>query len=82
MQPHYHAACELMYVFSGVCWVAHPDGNVEMRSGDYIFLDANVPHALFTSASDCTMLNVEFTFEDPLDFYTVQRLLNASEYFR
>lgn len=82
MQPHRHEACELMYVFSGVCRVEYPGGGVEMRSGDYIFLDSNISHALRTSASNCTMLNVEFTFASPRDFYTMRRLQDSSPYFR
>ncbi|MBS7315926.1 MAG: helix-turn-helix transcriptional regulator [Clostridiaceae bacterium] len=82
MEPHSHIACELMYVFSGKCLVTYQDGEAEMRSGDYIFLDSNIPHALITTAAGCTMLNVEFTLDEPNDFYTVQRLLNSSVYFR
>lgn len=82
MEPHCHIACELMYVFSGKCLVTYQDGEAEMRSGDYIFLDSNIPHALITTAAGCTMLNVEFTLEEPNDFYTVQRLMNSSVYFR
>ena len=82
MRPHHHEACELMYVFSGACQISYPDGMVKMRSGDYIFLDAGIEHALLTDESACTMLNVEFTFAPPQDFYTMRRLQTASTYFR
>ncbi len=82
MRPHAHEACELMYVFRGVCRVEYPNGGTEMRSGDYIFLDSNIEHTLLTFAADCTMLNVEFTFAPPQDFYTIRRLYDASAFFR
>lgn len=64
MRPHAHERCEVMYVFSGACAVSWGDGEpVGMRTGDFIFIDAGVPHRLIIpGGAPCTMLNVEFSF--------------------
>lgn len=72
MQPHYHSRAELMYVFKGKCQIHVPEavGDGENRqvigthteklsTGEYIFLDAGIAHALEVPQS-CYMLNAEF----------------------
>lgn len=82
MEPHTHPACELMYVFSGACRVETAALTADMRTGDYIYLDAGVSHNLLTPDAGCTMLNVEFTFTPASDFHTMGGLCAASPYFR
>ncbi len=82
MQPHAHPACELMYVFSGACRVETQTLSADMRTGDYIYLDAGICHNLLTPDAGCTMLNVEFTFAPAADFYTMNGLCVSSPYFR
>ena len=77
---HNHPNCELIYVFSGSCYVETAQIAADMHTGDYFFLDANVPHTV--RIRPCTMLIVEFTLEPALDFYTVQNLYRSSECFR
>jgi len=64
MDLHTHDSTEIMYVMSGACRVAVVAGNGsesvgELRKGDFIVLNANVPHRLQVDGA-CRMLNVEF----------------------
>lgn len=64
MPFHQHLAVEVMYVISGTCVVETEDGRHEMRKGEFIFLDSNVPHRLIvTKGNPCRMLNLEFVFQ-------------------
>lgn len=68
MDMHTHASAEVMYVFMGRCSVeARADGGAikrEMHTGDFVLLDARVPHRLVTDPEEmCYMLNVEFALK-------------------
>ncbi|QGQ95374.1 AraC family transcriptional regulator [Paenibacillus psychroresistens] len=64
MPYHKHNSVEIMYVISGKCIVNTVNDSFSMRKGDFILLDANVPHNLVVDKdSPCRMLNIEFIFE-------------------
>ncbi|HZH62669.1 MAG TPA: AraC family transcriptional regulator [Metabacillus sp.] len=63
MDFHTHNEVEIMYVISGQCVVEAEQDMIQMKKGDIILLDANVPHRLLVQkGSPCRMLNIEFTF--------------------
>ena len=79
--PQVHDRMEIMYVLSGTCRMGAGDRKVHadadapvsletrtMRRGDFLWVDAQVPHTLVTDADgDCRMLNVEFRLEQVPD---------------
>ncbi|WP_062048854.1 AraC family transcriptional regulator [Bacillus sp. JCM 19034] len=63
MDFHRHDDLEIMYVLDGKCNVDIEHRSIEMRKGDFIFLDANIMHRLVLEKDKpCRMLNVEFSF--------------------
>ena len=95
MQPHFHKRAELMHVLKGKCLVhvleTVTDGDAcravitrteKLGTGEYIFLDAGITHALEVPQS-CYMLNAEFrvrkTENTPVTF---ESLCRSSETFR
>lgn len=66
---HRHDSTEIMYVIQGNCVVeverqgAGKPHVAKLQKGDFILLDANVPHRLIVDQS-CRMLNVEFGFAE------------------
>jgi len=63
MSFHSHKEIEIMYVIDGKCMVETLNEPVSMKKGDFILLDANVPHRLIVDKNTpCRMLNVEFSF--------------------
>jgi len=70
MSFHWHNATEIMYIIQGTCQVEVrlSDGRTERMTlgrGEFILIDANVPHRLLVE-HNCRMLNVEFAFKrDP-----------------
>ncbi|MFS8213354.1 AraC family transcriptional regulator [Paenibacillus polymyxa] len=70
MSYHDHHSTEIMYMISGFCRVDVQTGeNVEesitLRKGEFIMLDAGVPHRLVVEGEQpCRMLNVEFGFSE------------------
>ena len=69
--PQRHARREIMYVLSGSCQMGageaggvHGEPVLErhaMRKGDFLYVDAGIPHTLVTDPNgDCRMLNVEY----------------------
>ncbi|MBO1510280.1 AraC family transcriptional regulator [Metabacillus bambusae] len=63
MPFHSHKEVEIMYVIDGKCTVETEDKRISMKKGDFILLDANVPHRLTVEKSvPCRMLNIEFSF--------------------
>jgi len=63
MDFHTHNEVEIMYVISGQCVVEAEHEMIQMKKGDVILLDSNVPHRLLVEkGSPCRMLNIEFTF--------------------
>lgn len=66
MTFHQHDSTEIMYVIQGDCLVEWNGGTgkqeaVKLAKGEFILLDANVPHRLVVEKT-CRMLNVEFGF--------------------
>lgn len=63
MAFHAHKEVEIMYVIDGKCTVDTEEESVTLKKGDFILLDAYVPHRLIVEKnSPCRMLNVEFSF--------------------
>lgn len=73
MAFHRHDSTEIMYIISGVCRVEVRSGGakgssskvdgVSLKKGEFILIDANVPHRLIVEKeSPCRMLNIEFRF--------------------
>lgn len=76
MSYHQHQSTEIMYMISGNCLIElqiQPDTEsrsvspsvvqVQLKKGQFIVIDANVPHRLIVEGeSPCRMLNVEFGF--------------------
>ncbi|MEV5025778.1 AraC family transcriptional regulator [Paenibacillus sp. LPE1-1-1.1] len=69
MTFHTHDAIEIMYVISGACVIeleaaeAAEACDMMLKKGDFVILDANVPHRLIVDErGPCRMLNVEFDF--------------------
>nr|WP_272039163.1 AraC family transcriptional regulator [Paenibacillus sp. JJ-100] len=68
MAYHTHDSTEIMYIITGVCRVdvMIADGSSEqvvLKKGQFILLDAGVPHRLLVQDGvPCRMLNVEFGF--------------------
>ena len=61
MPPHRHDRMEIMYVLSGRCAIPLADGTEYLRRGEFILLDAAVPHGLQVDAGAvCRMMNIEF----------------------
>ncbi len=68
--PQVHNRLEMMYVLSGSCVMSADKEKHSMKRGDYLFVDANVPHTLATDADvDCRMLNVEYSFKETVSAY-------------
>lgn len=68
MTDHSHRSMEIMYVIGGHCLVEVGEhgpnrSTVTMKKGEFIILDASVPHRLVVETS-CRMLNVEFRFTE------------------
>lgn len=62
MDYHAHKEVEIMYVINGKCTVESLTEALQLKKGDFILLDSNVPHRLIVEAgSPCRMLNIEFT---------------------
>ena len=63
MNFHSHNQVEIMYVIKGKCLVETNSRSFRMKNGNFILLDANVPHNLVVEKdSPCRMLNIEFIF--------------------
>ncbi|MGP4038436.1 AraC family transcriptional regulator [Gracilibacillus sp. D59] len=61
MDLHHHPAIEIMYVIDGKCQIEIDDRIVDMRKGQYIFIQSHVKHRLIIDKGHpCRMLNVEF----------------------
>jgi len=63
MKFHKHDEIEIMYVIKGRCTIRTEEQKYILKKGDFILLDANVPHALIVDEEEtCRMLNIEFRF--------------------
>lgn len=82
MPFHRHLAVEIMYTISGTCVVETENSCHEMKKGEFILLDSNVPHRLVvTEGNPCRMLNLEFVFqksEPDKGFPSMRTLINGS----
>lgn len=80
MDFHTHPSSEVMYVISGSCSVElmarGTRAAVMLTKGEFILLDANVPHRLVVEDT-CRMLNVEFRFAEKTGPYPSIRELAA-----
>lgn len=64
MALHSHNQIEIMYVIRGQCQIKAEEHMYTLKKGDYILLDANVPHMLLVYKEEtCRMLNIECVFE-------------------
>ncbi len=64
MALHSHNQLEIMYVIRGQCQIKAEEHMYTLKKGDYILLDANVPHMLLVNKEEtCRMLNIECVFE-------------------
>ncbi|MDQ6418540.1 AraC family transcriptional regulator [Paenibacillus sp. LHD-117] len=71
MTYHTHDTVEIMYVISGECRIEFDSAPAflpcafTLRRGEFIVLDANVPHRLIVQdRGPCRMLNVEFSLQE------------------
>ncbi|WOZ39455.1 AraC family transcriptional regulator [Paenibacillus polymyxa] len=70
MSYHDHHSTEIMYMISGLCRIDVQSGknteeSIKLRKGEFIMLDAGVPHRLVVEGEQpCRMLNVEFGFKE------------------
>ncbi|MGG1940599.1 AraC family transcriptional regulator [Paenibacillus polymyxa] len=70
MSYHDHHSTEIMYMISGLCRIDVQTGknteeSITLRKGEFIMLDAGVPHRLVVEGEQpCRMLNVEFGFKE------------------
>ncbi|UOQ86722.1 helix-turn-helix transcriptional regulator [Gracilibacillus salinarum] len=70
MSLHQHQAMEIMYVIDGKCQVEVDQRTVQMRKGQYIFIQSQVKHRLIIDRSHpCRMLNIEFIIEERDESY-------------
>ncbi|MDF2834460.1 MAG: AraC family transcriptional regulator [Paenibacillus sp.] len=71
MDYHTHDSVEIMYAITGECRIETKPEHADvpcpytLRRGDFMILDANVPHRLIVDErGPCRMLNVEFTMRE------------------
>lgn len=87
MNFHQHDSTEIMYVIQGDClveWSVETGKHraVKLTKGEFILLDANVPHRLIVE-NTCRMLNVEFGFNDQSDgFPSIKQIAENEETLR
>lgn len=88
MSYHTHDTIEIMYVISGACGIeleataASAACEMTLKKGDFIILDANVPHRLIVDErGPCRMLNVEFDFRERRVAFPSMRLLALEDDF-
>ena len=62
MAPHSHNQMEIMYVISGRCTIPLQGSELSLKKGEFVLLDAAVPHGLKVLADGpCRIMNIEFT---------------------
>lgn len=65
MDFHAHREIEIMYVIHGKCFIQMKDEILQMNKGDFILIDADVPHRLIVEKHQpCRMLNLEFVLRE------------------
>ncbi|KAB8130111.1 AraC family transcriptional regulator [Gracilibacillus oryzae] len=71
MELHYHSAMEIMYVIKGKCQIEIEDRMIDLRKGQYIWIQSNVKHRLIVHRENpCRMLNIEFLKKDKGQHFT------------
>ncbi len=101
MDYHQHHSTEIMYMIAGTCRIellpadgelkaqdtAQPEV-VELQRGQFIVIDADVPHRLIVGEQACRMLNLEFglrlqaiqpSSQSPSDTTILQQLVRQEE---
>ncbi|MBQ8202495.1 MAG: helix-turn-helix domain-containing protein [Clostridia bacterium] len=81
MTPHVHDRAEIMYVVKGRCRIRLADDERTLDVGEFVFIDAGVPHALDVD-DESYMTNVEFAPEESKGLLTIGGLCRSSETFR
>lgn len=85
MTPHRHEMAEIMYLLRGRCRVQIEEAGrvheLDMRVGEFVFIDADVCHALHVDES-CYMVNVEFAMTGEAAMLTLDALKRTSSVFR
>lgn len=62
MGMHHHQECEIMYVTKGSCIVATRNDQLQLHSGEFVFLESDEPHQLILpKGKSCTLMNIEFS---------------------
>ena len=70
MPFHAHNQVEIMYVIEGQCCIETEGESLFLKKGDFIIIDAEVPHRLSVEkSSPCRMLNIEFRFHERKGFF-------------
>lgn len=60
---HTHNQVEIMHVLKGECSVEFVDKTLHLVKGEFVLIDANIPHRLILQEDQvCRMLNLEFRF--------------------
>lgn len=64
MKQHSHSRFEIMYVIKGECIVRSKEESIRLLSGDFIFVNSGLSHALTVkNPKGCMVLNIEAVFE-------------------
>lgn len=81
MDFHSHPDTEIMYVIHGACHVETKDASFLLKKGDFIWLDADVPHRLIVDdGQKCRMLNIEFSFSTKtVNFPSVKEIVEENQ---
>jgi AraC-like DNA-binding protein/mannose-6-phosphate isomerase-like protein (cupin superfamily) len=73
---HVHRRIEIMYVVKGECEILMKDISVAMKKGEFILIDADIPHRLKVEENRCRILNIEFFFQKKYcPFFTIGELV-------
>jgi AraC-like DNA-binding protein len=77
---HTHDSVEIMYVISGSCLINVEGIENKFKKGDFILIDAEVPHKLVVDKDNpCRMLNIEFAFKETQNILpSIKDLINNS----
>ena len=74
MSPHSHHYIEFMCLESGSCRFQLQDGEHQLKAGQFICLDAGVPHGMVVE-EPARILNVEFYFSSPKSDPLAEKIL-------
>ena len=83
MKFHTHQRYEIMYVTKGSCCVSINSTDYHLSAHEFIFIAKNVSHNLTVHKnSPCSILNIEFDFQNQASSIPLDHLLTASDSFR